>query len=95
MGLMDLIVEELNNNMPQKEFELGAKWERLYSEQYEIVQTENGKFRNTPGASRLMVYNEGRRFMFFEDFETKEEAERYAGEHGYGNYKIVEGRTEK
>lgn len=95
MGLMDLIVKEMNNNLPQKEVELGTKWKRLYSEQFEIVQTENGKFRNTPGAARLMVYNEGRRFMFFEDFETKEEAERYAVEHDCENYKIVEGRTEK
>lgn len=48
-GIMDLLVEELNNNLTESQKEEGEKWERLHSEQYQIVQTENGVFRNKKG----------------------------------------------
>jgi hypothetical protein len=48
-GIMDLLVEELNNNRTEAQKEEGEKWERLHSEQYQIVQTENGVFRNKKG----------------------------------------------
>lgn len=46
MKLLDLIVEELNENLTTEQKESGEKWERLHSEQYQIVQTENGLFKN-------------------------------------------------
>ena len=46
MKLIDLIVEELNENLTEEQRENGEKWERLHSEQYQIVTTENGIFRN-------------------------------------------------
>lgn len=46
MKLLDLIVEELNENLTEEQRENGEKWERLHSEQYQIVTTENGIFRN-------------------------------------------------
>ena len=45
MKLMDLIVDELNNSLSDKQRENG-EWERLHSEQYQIVKTENGLFHN-------------------------------------------------
>ena len=39
MKLMDILIDELNKN------EQDEKWERMHSEQYEIVDTENGRFR--------------------------------------------------
>ena len=44
MKLMDIIVEEYNKNLTEEQKAAGEKVERLYSEQYQIVQTENGKF---------------------------------------------------
>ena len=46
MGLLDLIVDELNENLTDEQKENGEKWQRLHSDQYQIVQTENGIFRN-------------------------------------------------
>lgn len=46
MKLLDLIVEELNENLTEEQRENGEKWEKLHSEQYQIVTTENGIFRN-------------------------------------------------
>ena len=46
MGLLDLIVDELNEHLTDEQKENGEKWQRLHSEQYQIVQTENGIFRN-------------------------------------------------
>ena len=46
MKLMDLLIDELNSNLSEEEKQNGAKWERLYSAQYQIVQTENGIFHN-------------------------------------------------
>lgn len=42
MGIMDLIVEELNKDKSENE----PKWKRLHSEPYEIIQTKNGCFHN-------------------------------------------------
>jgi hypothetical protein len=42
MGIMDILVDELNKGKTENE----SKWERLHSEQYEIVQTKNGCFHN-------------------------------------------------
>ena len=44
MKLMDIIVEEYNKNLTEEQKAAGEKVERLHSEQYQIVQTENGKF---------------------------------------------------
>lgn len=46
MGIMDLIIEELNNNLTEEQKENGDSWERLNSDQYQIVQTENELFHN-------------------------------------------------
>ena len=46
MGLLDLIVEEMNENLTEEQKENGEKWQRQHSEQYQIIQTENGIFRN-------------------------------------------------
>lgn len=46
MGLLDLIINELNENLTDEQKENGEKFERLHSEQYQIVTTENGTFRN-------------------------------------------------
>ena len=46
MKLLDLIVEELNENLTDEQKENGEKWERLHSEQYQIVQTDHGTFHN-------------------------------------------------
>ena len=46
MGLLDLIIDELNDELTAEQKERGEKFERLHSEQYQIVQTENGVFRN-------------------------------------------------
>ena len=46
MKILDLLVEELNENLTDEQKENGEKWERLHSEQYQIVQTENGVFHN-------------------------------------------------
>ena len=40
-GILDLIVDELN-----KQHEKDGRFERLHSEQYQIVTTENGVFYN-------------------------------------------------
>lgn len=45
-GIMDLLVEELNNNRTEEQKQSGEKWERLHSEQYQIVQTKDGTFHN-------------------------------------------------
>lgn len=45
-GIMDLLVEELNNNRTEEQKQNGEKWERLHSEQYQIVQTRDGVFYN-------------------------------------------------
>lgn len=46
MKIMDLIIEELNNNLPEQDKQNGEKWERLHSEQYQIIQTDHGTFHN-------------------------------------------------
>ena len=46
MGLLDLIISELNENLTEEQKENGEKFERLHTEQYQIIQTENGIFRN-------------------------------------------------
>lgn len=46
MGLLDLIIDELNEKLIEEQKGNGEKFERLHSEQYQIVQTENGIFRN-------------------------------------------------
>lgn len=46
MGILDLIVDELNKNRGPDALSKGAKFERLHSEQYQIVTTENGMFYN-------------------------------------------------
>ena len=46
MKLLDLIVNELNEGLTDEQKQNGEKFERLYSEQYQIVTTENGIFRN-------------------------------------------------
>lgn len=46
MKLLDLIINELNDNLSDEQKANGEKFERLHSEQYQIVQTENGTFRN-------------------------------------------------
>lgn len=47
MGLLDLIVEELNENLTEEQREKGEKVQRLHNEQYQIVRTEKGTFRNS------------------------------------------------
>ena len=42
MKIMDILVNEINKNIADGE----PKFERLHSEQYEIVTTKNGKFHN-------------------------------------------------
>ena|GEM_PF-5984857 len=44
--IMDLLVETLNEELTEEQRESGDKWERLHSEPYQIVQTENGIFHN-------------------------------------------------
>lgn len=46
MGILDLIVDELNKNRGPEAMKTGAKFERLHSEQYQIITTENGMFYN-------------------------------------------------
>lgn len=46
MKILDLLVEELNKDLTDEQKENGEKWQRLHSEQYQIVQTENGVFKN-------------------------------------------------
>ena len=41
MKIMDIIIEELNANIPAGE----PQWERLHSDQYGIITTDHGKFR--------------------------------------------------
>lgn len=45
-GIMDLLVQELNNNLAEEQKQSGEKWERLHNEQYQIVQTIDGVFHN-------------------------------------------------
>lgn len=45
-GIMDLLVQELNNNLAEEHKQSGEKWERVHSEQYQIVQTIDGVFHN-------------------------------------------------
>ena len=45
MGIMDVLIEEMNKNHTDEQKAKGEKWERLHSEQYRIVDTENGRFR--------------------------------------------------
>lgn len=45
-GIMDLLVETLNEDLTEEQKEKGEKWERQHSEQYQIVQTKNGTFHN-------------------------------------------------
>lgn len=45
-GIMDLLVDAMNENLTDEQKENGEKWERLHNEQYQIVQTENGTFHN-------------------------------------------------
>lgn len=47
MKIMDLLVEELNEALSEEEKQQGEKWERLHSEQYQIVQTDHGVFHNS------------------------------------------------
>lgn len=47
MKLMDLLVNELNECLTEEQKQNDEKFEILHSEQYQIVQTENGLFRNT------------------------------------------------
>lgn len=42
MKIMDILVNEINKNIANGE----PKFERLHSEQYEIITTKNGKFHN-------------------------------------------------
>lgn len=42
MKIMDILVNEINKNIADGE----PKFERLHSEQYEIITTKNGKFHN-------------------------------------------------
>lgn len=46
MGLLDLIIDELNENLTDEQKAKGEKFERLHSEPYQIIQNENGTFRN-------------------------------------------------
>lgn len=46
MKLMDLLVNELNEGLTEEQKQNDEKFERLHSEQYQLVQTENGLFRN-------------------------------------------------
>lgn len=46
MKLMDLLVNELNEGLTEEQKQNGEKFERLHSEPYQLVQTENGLFRN-------------------------------------------------
>jgi hypothetical protein len=48
MGIMNIIVEELNKGKSENE----PKWERLHSQPYEIVQTKNGCFHNPINVSK-------------------------------------------
>lgn len=43
MGIMDLLITELNENRTVQE---NGGIKRLHSEQYQFVQTENGLFKN-------------------------------------------------
>ena len=43
MGLLDLLIEELNKD---EEIQKNGGVKRLHSEQYQIVQTDHGTFRN-------------------------------------------------
>lgn len=45
-GIMDLLVEKINKNRTDEQKENGDKWERLHSEPYQIIKTENGTFHN-------------------------------------------------
>ena len=49
MKILDMIVEELNSTLTDEQKANGEKVERLHSEQYQIVTTENGTFRNLVG----------------------------------------------
>ena len=46
MGILDLIIDDLNKNRGPEAMKTGAKFERLHSEPYQIVTTENGIFYN-------------------------------------------------
>lgn len=46
MKLMDMIVEAYNETLTEEQKKNGEKVERLHSEQYEIIQTNHGKFKN-------------------------------------------------
>lgn len=46
MSILDLLVDELNSGLSDEQNGNGEKWERLHNEQYQIVQTENGVFKN-------------------------------------------------
>ena len=46
MSVLDLLIDELNKDLTAEQKENGEQWQRLHSEQYQIVQTENGKFFN-------------------------------------------------
>ena len=46
MKITDMLIEELNEVIPEEKKEAGEKWERLHSEQYQIVTTEKGVFHN-------------------------------------------------
>ena len=48
MGIMDILVKELNNDLTEEQKKNGQKWYRLHSEQYQIVTTKDGKFHNYP-----------------------------------------------
>ncbi len=46
MKLLDLLIEELNKD---EEIQKNGGVKRLHSEQYQIVQTDHGKFYNSVG----------------------------------------------
>ena len=47
-GIMDLLTEEMNNNRTEEQKQNGEKWERLHSEQYQIVQTRDCLLYTSP-----------------------------------------------
>ena len=46
MKILDLLINEFNENLTDEQKENGEKWQRLHSEQYQIIQTKDGVFKN-------------------------------------------------
>ena len=67
MGIMDLIVEELNKDKKEND----PKWQRLHSEQYQIVQTKNGCFHN-PVKTKKEVKEEIKLYTYKAEFAENE-----------------------